>query len=304
MFLVVLMYSILALTFVFAKKALNYTSPFFLIGFRMIIAGSILLLYQRFFSNKPFKIEKKDYILFFKTALFHIYFAFNLEFWALQYVSAIKSTLIFTATPFVSAILAYFLLSQKLSTKKVIGIIVGIGGLVPIISLHVQTGAEFKAIACFALPDAVLFLAVISGAYAWFLVMRLMERGYGLGMINGMAMLVGGILSMCTAIAFEDLSHPVSNWPVFLVWLFLLILAANIIFYNMFGWLLNRYTITFLTFSGILSPSFGTIYEWLFFGGKIGWQHITSLIFVASGLFIFYRDELKKKPQLPPFDAS
>jgi drug/metabolite transporter (DMT)-like permease len=304
MFSVVFLYAVLALTFVFAKKALCYSSPFFLIGFRMILAGSILLLYQRFFSNKPFKIAKEDYFLFFRTALFHIYFAFMLEFWALQYVTAIKSTLIFTATPFISAILAYFLLNQKLSTKKVIGIIVGIGGLAPIISLQVQSGVAFKAFTCFAVPDAILFLAVISGAYAWFLVMQLMKKGYGLGMINGVAMLVGGILSMCTAFAFEDLSHPVSNWPVFLGWLFLLILAANIIFYNMFGWLLNRYTITFLTFAGILSPSFGTIYEWLFFGGRIGWQHIASLVLVASGLYIFYQDELKKREQLPPFDAS
>lgn len=304
MFLVVLMYSILALTFVFAKKALNYSSPFFLIGFRMIIAGTVLLLHQYFFSGKPFKIAKEDRWLFFRTALFHIYFAFTLEFWALQYLTAIKSTLIFTATPFISAILAYFLLNQKLSIKKGIGIIVGLGGLWPIISMQAQAGAGFSSIARIALPDVVLFLAVISGAYAWFLVMRLMQKGYGLGMINGVAMFVGGVLSMCTACIFEDLSHPVSNWPVFLGWLFLLILAANIIFYNFFGWMLNRYTITFLTFSGFLSPSFGTIYEWLFFGGKIGWQHIISLLLVALGLYIFYQDELKKRPLMPPFDAS
>lgn len=304
MFLIFLLYSILAITFVFGKKALAYSSPFFLIGFRMILAGAVLLLYQRFFSKKTFKIARDDYWLFFKTSLFHIYFAFIFEFWALQYVTALKSTLIFTATPFISAILAYFLLQQKLTKKKVLGVIVGLGGLIPTISLQAQSEAAFKDIACFSMPDLVLFLAVISGAYAWFLVMKLMDKGYGLGMINGVAMLVGGILSMTTALIFEDVTCAVSNWPAFLGWLILLILSANIIFYNFFGWLLNRYTITFLTFSGFLSPCFGTVYEWLFFGGRITWQHFASLILVALGLYIFYQDELRTKEVPPTFGGA
>lgn len=303
MFAVVALYAVLALTFVFAKKALAYSTPCFLIGFRMILAGSILLSYQVFFSGKPFKIQKSDYMLFFRTSLFHIYFSFILEFWALQYLTAIQTTLIYTATPFISAILAYFLLKEVLTIKKIVGIVIGLGGLIPVISLHASSGG-FKEFACFSLPEVVLFFAVTSGAYAWFLVKKLMDRGYGLGTINGVAMLIGGILSMTTALIFEDLSNPVSNWSLFLCWLCLLILAANIIFYNFFGWLLNRYSITFLTFSGFLSPSFGTLYEWLFFGGAIYWNHIVSLLLVAIGLFIFYQDELRKKPECPTFDVS
>jgi drug/metabolite transporter (DMT)-like permease len=270
----------------------------------MILAGALLLLSQKLFSKKPFNIARQDCWLFFRVSLFHIYFAFILEFWALQYLTAIKTTLIYTATPFISAILAYFLLKEVLTTKKVIGIIVGLGGLVPVISLQAGGEVGFGEFAYISMPEVVLFLAVISGAYAWFLVKKLMDKGYALGMINGAAMLVGGVLALFTAIAFEDLSHPVSNWPLFLFWLSLLILAANIIFYNFFGWLLNRYSITFLTFSGFLSPSFGTLYEWLFFGGQISWHHIASLLLVAIGLYIFYQDELRKKPQSPTFDVA
>lgn len=304
MFLVFLLYSILAMTFVFAKKALAYSSPFFLIAFRMILAGTVLLLYQRFFSKKPFRIDRSDYVLFFRTALFHIYFAFIFEFWSLQYVTAIKSTIFFTSTPFISAILAYFLLMQKLTCKNIIGIIIGLAGFIPVISLQAGSAVALKDITCFSLPELVLFLAVVSGSYAWFLVKRLMDKGYGLGMINGVAMLVGGILSMATSLIFEDVTCAVSNWPAFLGWLTLLIVSANIIFYNFFGWLLNRYTITFLTFSGFLSPCFGTFYEWLFFDGRITWHYFLSLFLIALGLYIFYQDELKKKNLPPTFGGA
>lgn len=295
MFLVVLMYSILALTFVFAKKTLAYSHPFFLIGFRMILAGTILLAYQRFFSKSNFSINKSDYWLFFKVALFHIYFSFIFEFWSMQYLSALKITIIYSATPFIAAILSYALLKERLSWQKILGIIIGLGGLAPILALQAGGNGVFREIAYISLPECVLFLAVISGAYAWFLVKQLMDKGYGLGMINGVAMLIGGVLSFFTCGIFEGFTNPVSNWPMFLVWLSLLILAANIIVYNFYGWLLRSYSITFITFAGFLSPTFGTVYEWIFFGGQITWHHFASLALVALGLYIFYRQELSTK---------
>ena len=300
MFLVVLMYSILALTFVFAKKTLAYAHPFFLIGFRMILAGTILILYQRFFSKTSFSINKSDYWLFFKVALFHIYFSFIFEFWSMQYLSALKITIIYSATPFVAAILSYILLKERLSWQKILGIIIGLGGLAPILVLQAGSAGTSAQGSYVSLPECVLFLAVISGAYAWFLVKELMNKGYGLGMINGVAMLIGGILSFFTAGIFEGFTQPVSNWPMFLAWLSLLILAANIIVYNFYGWLLRYYSITFVTFAGFLSPTFGTVYEWLFFGGKITWHHFASLALVALGLYIFHREELSAKD----FEAS
>lgn len=295
MFLVVLLYAILASTFVFAKKAIAYAHPFFLIGFRMILAGTILLLYQKFLSKKPFKINRADYWLFFKVSLFHIYFSFIFEFWSMQYLTALKITMIYSATPFIAAILSYLLLKEKLSWQKVLGIGIGLGGLLPILISQAGEGAGLKEVLFFSLPEGVLFLAVISGAYAWFLVKELMDKGYGLGMINGVAMLVGGILSFVTAGVFEGFSNPVSNWPMFLGWLALLILSANIIVYNFYGWLLKSYSITFVTFAGFLSPTFGTIYEKIFFDGKITWHHWASLVLVAIGLYIFYKEELSAK---------
>lgn len=294
MILVVVLYAVLASTFIFAKKAVSLANPCFLVGIRMIIAGLFLLGYYWLFHRKQLVIKRSDWWLFFKTSLFHIYIMFIFDLWSLQYVTALKSTLIFSSTPFVAAVLSYFLLKERLTIKKVLGIVIGVGGLVPVILAQTsgrEAALEFSHV---SLPEVVLFMAVVSGAYAWFLVKQLMDRGYSFGIINGVTMLIGGVLSMVTAGIFEGFAHPVKDVFPFMGWLFLLILSANIIFYNLYGFLLQRHSITFITFAGWLCPFFATFYEWFFMSGSITWHYLVSLLLVTIGLYVFYQDELKR----------
>lgn len=293
MFLVILLYAVLAATFILAKNALMYASPCFLIGFRMTMAGTILLGYQLYKKPKILQsIKPAHYYLFFITALFHIYFAFILEFWALQYISALKTVLIYSLTPFISAILSYLLLGHKLTLLKITGVVIGTIGLVPIL-LSQTTGEQgFATLFYLSLPEIVLLGAVFCAAYAWFRVKNLMDKGYHFALINGITMLIGGILSLITSCIFEGFTPAVNDWQNFLFWIFLLTIFANGIFYNMYGWLLNRYSITFISFAGFLCPTFATIFEWLFMSGIVTWHYLFCLVFVTGGLCLFYKDEL------------
>ncbi len=294
MLLVIVLYAALASTFILAKNALAYASPCFLIGFRMILAGSILLTYQGLRDRSRLVFKRADAWLFFKTALFHIYLSFVLEFWALRHLSALKTTVIYTATPFIAAILSYVLIKERLSWQKVVGIVIGLGGLLPVILASTAKSEVAMAWGGVTLPEIVLFGAVVSGAYAWFLVKELMQRGYALTLINGIAMLIGGVMSMLTALLVEDMHHAVTAWVPFLGVLALL-LPISLIVYNLYGYLLRSYSITFLSFAGFLSPSFGMMYAWLLGGQVLTWHYPVSLCLVTTGLYIFYRQELKKQ---------
>ncbi len=293
MFFVIVLYGVLAATFTLAKNALMYASPCFLIGFRMMLAGTILLGYQIFKNPRVLKsIKPAHYRKFFVTALFHIYFAFILEFWALQYISALKTVLIYSLTPFISAILAYLLQGHKLTKLKIIGVVVGTMGLIPVL-LSQSTGEQgFATLFSISLPELVLLGAVFCAAYAWFRVKDLMDNGYHFALINGVTMLIGGILSLITSWAVEGFTPAVSDWSGFLFWVLLLVLFANGIFYNMYGWLMNRYSITFISFAGFLCPTFATLFEWLFLSGVITWHYLLCLVLVTGGLYLFYKDEL------------
>jgi drug/metabolite transporter (DMT)-like permease len=290
MFLIIVLYALLALTFILAKNALLYATPCFLIGFRMIVAGSLLLMYCRLRDKQLLMINSSDRWLFVKASFFHIYCAFVLEFWALQYVSALKTNMIYSATPFIAALLSYWLLNERLSWQKISAILIGLCGLMPVL-ITTSTSMEMSMeIGSISLPEIVLFGAVVSAVYAWFLIRELMHKGYHLGFINGLTMFVGGVGSLLTSFAFES-APLVTDWPLFLWWVSLLIIVANFIFYNLYAWLLKSYSITLITLAGFLSPLFGVLYEWWFMNGVVTWHYFVSILFVALGLYIFYKDD-------------
>jgi drug/metabolite transporter (DMT)-like permease len=74
-----------------------------------------------------------------------------------------------------------------------------------------------------------------------------------------------------------------------------MIIIANIIFYNLYGYLLHFYSATWLSFVGFITPLFAALYGWLFLNETIGWAYFISIFIVFWGLYLFYQDELKKK---------
>jgi drug/metabolite transporter (DMT)-like permease len=58
--------------------------------------------------------------------------------------------------------------------------------------------------------------------------------------------------------------------------------------------MLKRYTATFLSFMGLLSPIFASFTGWILLGESISWTIFFSTAIVCSGLWIVYRAELKQ----------
>ena len=108
MFLVAFLYMVIASTFTIGKLALHYLQPMFLIGLRMIVAGTLLVGYLYFFKRSALKLKKEHLLDFVAIVLFHIFFAFVAEFWAMQYLNSSKICLFYNLSPFVSALFSYF----------------------------------------------------------------------------------------------------------------------------------------------------------------------------------------------------
>lgn len=294
--LIILLYALLASTFVFAKFSLDYAQPIFVIGFRMTLAGALLLGYLLFFKRKALKLHKGDLFLFLRVAFFHIYLAFVAEFWSLQYITSSKANLIYSLTPFIAAALSFFLLKERLSKRKVLGMVIGVLGIVPIL-VSQGNGADFGSL---TKAEFILLIAVVSASYAWFDIKKLMQKGYSLLMINGFAMLMGGLGAFVTYYASRDPLVPsTTNFWEFFKYVSILVILSNVIFYNLYGLLLKRYTITFLTFCGFLSPLFGVFMGWIFRDEPISWAYWVSLGLITFALFIFYREEIKLKAPAP-----
>lgn len=297
----VALYAILAITFPLAQFATQQADFLVVIALRMLIAGSGLLLFHSLVLKRSLIVHSSDYGLFLKTALFHVYLAFVPEFWALQFLSPLKVNLMYSATPFINALLEYLLHNRLLSTRHIFGIGIGFIGLLFLIFSTQTTPCTIKICTYAYLPELILAIAIISAAYAWFYVIRLMRRNYHLMHINGIAMLIGGLMSSLTLVIVGPMQPGalIINWHNTLMAIALLIILSNVIVYGLYGTLLRHYRPTFMAFAGFLTPLFGTFYAWILFKEPVTWHFLVTLVLIAIGLAIFYQAE-QVQAKIPP----
>src|SRR5258708_6632075 len=167
MIFVIILYLLFASTFTLGKAALLYVSPFLFIGVRMMLAGTLLLGYYRFIAQQKITVQKKDYSLFARIILFHIFCAYTLEYWALEHVTSAKACLLYNLSPFITALFSYFLYAERLTYRQVCGLIIGFLGFIPILIAQSPEEQLSWHIGLFSCYEMALIASVISSAYGW-----------------------------------------------------------------------------------------------------------------------------------------
>lgn len=290
---IIVLYALFASTFSLGKVLLLYAPPIFLVGIRMTVAGLVLLAYQYFSKGAIFKLEKKHWKLYTQIMLFTCYFPYILRFWGLKYMSSSKASLIYTLGPFMTYLFSYLFNSEKITIKKIIGLLIGFVGLLPVLVVPAPTEDITGGIGFISWPELSVILSIVCLSYGWIVVTKLINnKNYSPTMINGISMFSGGALALLTSGIFETHNAISDPLPFFSI-LVTIILVSNLICHNMYGYLLKTYTPTFLSFAGFLTPLFAAIYGRVFLKEHISLDFLISIGCVILGLIIFYRDELK-----------
>ena len=293
MLLIVLLYALFGLSFPLSKTILKIIDPMFYTGIRMVVAGLLLLAYQYFFAHHHFKFQWKNAWLYCQVALFGIYLTYILRFVGLATLTSAKTAFLFNFMPFFSAFYSYFFFKEKLTRQQWMGLLVGFIGFIPILISTSSIEKKWGEFLFISWPEVAVLLAVACQSYSWIIMRKLVrDNAYAPSMINGMTMTVGGIAAFITAFIWEG-PQEVADPGVLASWLILVILVSNIICHNLYGYLLKKYTATFLAFAGFLGPLFSAFYGWLFLGEIITWHFYLSAVLVFIGLFMFYKHELE-----------
>ncbi len=264
----------------------------------MVMAGLLLIGFLAIFKRSSFKLNRLQILSIGLLALFSIYLSNALEFWGLQYLSAAKTCFIYSLSPFFAALFSYLHFNEKMNRQKWLGLGIGFLGFTPV--LLTQTGSEdlLNAFSFFSWPTLAIMGAALCSVYGW-VILRLVVKDHSISplMANGASMLFGGLLAFGHSFFVEDWNPiPVlpENFTPFLKGTLLMTLVSNIICYNLYGMLLKRFTATFLSFMGLLSPIFASINALIFLKEPISWTIILSTGVVSLGLWIIYRAELKQ----------
>jgi len=284
--------------FSLGKMALEHSPPLFLTASRMILAGVLLLSFMLIKNRKAFKLSIKEFSLIALLGVFSIYLTNAFEFYSLQHLTAAKTCFIYSLSPFFSCLFSYFQFGEKLNRKKILGMFIGFIGITPV--LAIQKGSEklFSVTSYLSLPELAMVGASICTVYGWVL-LRFILKNFSITpfMANGLSMLIGGIIALIHSYFIDHWSPiPVASSALspFIGGLLLMTFISNIICYNIYGVMLKRYTATFLSFMGVLSPIFASLISWLTLGEPLSPVIFLSTGVVSIGLWLIYSAELRQ----------
>lgn len=296
---VILMYAIFASSFPLTKILLSYSEPFFMTGIRMVAGGILLLFYYAVYKKNSFTITKDQYLLYLQIIIIGFYLNYIARFWSINYLSTAKASCIFAINPLIASLFSYLFLGETTSKKQWLGFAFGMCSLIPIFLPLTITDSLISHSLMFSEPERILLFSVIADCYKWILIRKLvLYHSCSPIMVNGLSMAIGGILALLTAFPIEGFL-PVSSLIPFIGYMVLYIFISNVISYNLYGFLLRSYTVTFMSLAGFMAPLFASFYGWFFLQEELHSNFFLSVAMLAVGLYLFYQDETTGKAPIP-----
>ena len=124
---------IYGVSFTIAKEVMPlYIKPF---GFILLrVSGATLLFWLISFSVPKEKISSQDFIRIFFAALFGVVINMLSFFKGLSLTTPINGSVIMTTTPIIVLLLSFIILRDKITAKKVIGILLGMAGAILLVT--------------------------------------------------------------------------------------------------------------------------------------------------------------------------
>ena len=178
---------------------------------RLLGATLIFWLISLFTPNE--KIEKKDFLKILLASILGMCVNMLAFFRGLELSTPINSGIIITLSPVLVLILSYFFLKEKVTLKKIIGILIGFSGAVFLILNSSKTGTNAPNI-----PLGNSFFLLNASAYAGYLiVIKPLTSKYNIFTLMKWLFLIGLVLS--TPITFNQFIEV--NWtelPWFAIW--------------------------------------------------------------------------------------
>ena len=253
-------------------------------GIRFTIAGIMVIVVESFRLKKFVKPIHPKYIAvqsLFQTVLQYLFFYVGLA-----HTTGVKSSIITGAgTFFTILICALGFKQEKLTTKKVVGSLIGFAGLI-IVNLT-GSGLDFNLK---FMGEGFILIAALSGAMAQGYIKKFSQKA-SVVMLSGYQFFFGGIFMTIVGVIFGGHLHIESGNIWFVAKSVMLLLYMGFISaaaYTLWGILLKYNDVSKVATCKFMNPIFGAVLSLAILqeANVMGWQVIVALLLVSFGIFI------------------
>jgi drug/metabolite transporter (DMT)-like permease len=269
-----------SLAFAVSKLALADCPPLLLLTIRFLMAGTITLTVAAMLGANWRLTWRDGLILAALGVLNHaLYLGFSYS--GMRTVSSGLMALIVSANPVVTSLLAACFLGEKMTFRKIIGLMLGVVGVGVIVESRFAGGTAGALGVGFAIA------ALLSLAGGAILFKRFAPRA-DLMVGNGVQTLAGSLALAPFALSLENVGEIVPTWRV-LGTLAYLILCGSVVAYLLWFRLLNVFGATAASAYHFLMPPLGMLFGWLLLGEHVHAPDLLGVVPVAAGIWLVTR---------------
>jgi drug/metabolite transporter (DMT)-like permease len=267
------------LSFVWFKIVVKYYDPITIIFLRLLISGSLLLLFL-FVSGKFERIRREDYKLFIALSLTQPFCYFLGESFGLRLVSPTIASVIISTIPVFSPLVAYFTIKEKFSAYSLSGILISFAGvLIMVVSKDFTLNAAPVGI-------LLLFFAVLSALFYGVIIRKFSYTYSPFTIITAQNII--GMFYFLPLFMIIDFSHFITVKPTVELVGALLQLAvfASTFAYLLYIIALRNFGLTRANIFTNLIPIFTAFASWIILGEVLTLAKIAGIIVVICGVIV------------------
>ncbi|MGI8650716.1 MAG: DMT family transporter [Rubrobacter sp.] len=279
-----LLFSLLwASAFIAVKSALSSTTPLFLMGFRFVLAGVILLAIAFLFGKglKGFAaMSRSDWGKLAVLGLLNNAAYLGIAAVSLQDLSGGMGAVLASVSPLMLAVAAMFVLKERLGVVKVAGLVTAFASIAGIMQSRTEAGESLASMALLLFGNVFL----VAGAI---LFKRWSPEG-SLMTINGVQLLAAGLVLLPVVLLFEPTGTV--EWDAgFLVPLLYLTLVVSCGAMAIWFFMLRSGDASRAGSFFFLNPVFGLILGALVLGEVFRLTDLIGIAGVALGIYLVQR---------------
>jgi len=264
-------------SWVLMKMGLGYAEPFTFAAWRCAIGGVAMIIFVRVKSIEWPKLEKlPDYLM---IAIFQTTLMFGLMLYGMKYVTAGKTSVLLYTMPIWTIFLVHFYLKERLNRGKWLGVALGTIGIVCILGWDTLVHQNSEIL----LGE----LLIIGGAISWAVSNIWVKKrmgGENIYMVSTLQLAFGALGLALLAIPTEGLFN--IQWNAHSIYILLFTgLIASAVDFTIWFYLLTNLDIKITTFSSMLVPVFGLIFDWAILGNGLDAGVLVGGALILIGIY-------------------
>ena len=262
------------------KVALADCPPLIFLSARCLAAGVLMMAFAAA-SGIRWTLSKRDVAVFAALGVANQAMFLGIGFLGLETVSSGLAALIVSANPIVTAVLAATLLGERMTWRKALGLLLGLGGVAFIVQSRLNLGTDQAG-------GIVLVVIALFALVGGTILFKLFAPKQGLWIGNGVQSLAAGVTILPFAAGFESIQNVALSASLIAAF------AYSVLFVSVFAYLL---WFRILTVSGataassyhFLIPPLGMLFGWLLLGEHLEVADLFGIVPVAFGIYLVTR---------------